>query len=186
MLCSSLVSLLPSGKRNSRWWWLGWVLSSYVSLRRLSEELHFSCEGARCAVRTWKLVHFRMASYLAVTLLVSGCCFWSAENWLLREILRLLWRNVWLDSDYMFCINWAFFERNAHIFYGEADSNTEVCCLRSHEEWRSVLSRYFSSQSLFALLAHGNLETTFMELTWLAAGVTMMGRVSALALAHVN
>ena len=64
------------------------------------------------------------------------------------------------------------FGRIAHIFYGEADSNSEVSCLLSHAEWRGVHSRYFSSQSLFAMLAHGNLETTSMELTWLAAGVT--------------
>ena len=73
-----------------------------------------------------------------------------------------------------------------HIFYGEVDSNSEVFCLRSHAEWSSVLSRCFSSQSWCALLALGNLEIIFTRLTWLAACVMMMVRVSVQALAHVN
>ena len=53
--------------------------------------------------------------------------------------------------------------RIAHFFYGEVDSNSEVFSLRSHAEWRSVLSRCFSLQSWHALLALGNLEITFYE-----------------------
>ena len=117
-----------------------------------------------------KRVHyFLMASYLAVTRPVLGCCVWYTEIWILWEILRLFGRNAWLDSGYMFRISTWRFGRIAHIFYGEVDSNSEVFCLRSHAEWRSVLSRCFSSQSWYALLALGNLEITFTRLTWLAA-----------------
>ena len=35
------------------------------------------------------------------------------------------------------------FGRIAHNFYVDVDSNPEVFFLRSHAEWRSVLSRYF-------------------------------------------
>ena len=42
------------------------------------------------------------------------------------------------------------FGRIMHIFYGEVDSNSEACSLRSHTEWRSVLSRCFSFLVLVA------------------------------------
>ena len=104
---------------------------------------------------------FLTASYLAVTRPVSGCCVWNTEIWILREILRF-GRNAWLDSGCSASVGCAF-GRIAHIFYGEVDSNSEVFCLRSHAELRSVLSRCFSSQSWYALLALGNLEITFCE-----------------------
>ena len=67
------------------------------------------------------------------------------------------------------------FGRILHIFHGEAESDPEVFSLRSHAEWRNVLSRRFSSQSWYALLVLGNLEITFTRLTWLVA-VMMAGQ----------
>ena len=68
------------------------------------------------------------------------------------------------------------FGRITHIFYGEVDSKSEVFSLRSHAEWRSVLSRCSSFQSWYALLAFGNLEITLTRFTWLAACVMMAGQ----------
>ena len=50
-------------------------------------------------------------------------------------------RNAWLNSEYMFCISTWRIGRLAHNFYGAVNSNPEVFFLRSHAEWRSVLSR---------------------------------------------
>ena len=50
-------------------------------------------------------------------------------------------RNAWLDSGYMCCIRTWRFQRITHNFYVDVNSNPEVFFLRSHAEWRSVLSR---------------------------------------------
>ena len=67
-----------------------------------------------------------------------------------REILVPLVRDVWFDIGYMFCAVLAFIERITHFFYVDVDSDCGVF-LRSHAEWRSMLSRCFSFESLHAL-----------------------------------
>ena len=88
---------------------LSWGPSSHVSRRWLAEEFMFL--GFLLALfALGNMVHdFLVASYLVVTLLVSGCCLWSTENWILLQILRLLGRSTWLDSGYVFCVStWRF------------------------------------------------------------------------------
>ena len=58
----------------------------------------FSC--SRCSLEN--LVHyFLLTMHLAVTRPVSGCCMRSTHF----DYSRLLVRNAWLDSEYMFCIS---------------------------------------------------------------------------------
>ena len=65
-------------------------------------------------------------------------------------MLRLFGPNAWVDSDTCSASILGAVGRILHIFYGEVDSDLEVFSLRSHVEWRSVLSRCFSSQSWYA------------------------------------
>ena len=77
------------------------------------------------------------------------------------------------------------FGRLSHNFYFHVDSDPEVCLSFSHAEWRILLSRCFSLQSLGALLALGTLETLLMASLWLTCVMMGVG-VSAQALVHVN
>ena len=91
--------------------------SPYVSPRRPSEGFFFPVFFLLALFALGNEVHyFLMASNLAVTLPVSGCCLRSTEKWILREILRLLGRSAWLDSGYMFCITtWRFWSNCTHF-----------------------------------------------------------------------
>ena len=69
-------------------------------------------------------------------------------------------RNAWLDRGCMFYVSsGGFFERIAHIFFGEVDSDPEVsrsrCCCRLEEECSADAS---VCSSALALLALGNLN----------------------------
>ena len=66
---------------------------------------------------------FVATSYLTVCS-VSGCCLRSTENWILREILRLLVLKAWFNSGYMFCNSTVW--TNLHKFPCDGDSNPEV------------------------------------------------------------
>ena len=120
-----------------------------VSPRRLSDEFPFL--GFFLALfALGNMVHYLLvASYLAVTRAVSGCCMWSTELDSSGDF-SVTRAHSWLDSGYMFCICLGAFGRVMHIFYGEVGSNPEVFSLRSHAERRGVLIRCFSSQSLHA------------------------------------
>ena len=54
------------------------------------------------------------------------------------------------------------FGRVLHIFYREMDSDPKVFSLRSHAEWRIVLSRCFSSQSWYAS-SHLEIRKVFLR-----------------------
>ena len=60
------------------------------------------------------------------------------------------------------------------FFYDGVDSDPEVFSLRSHVEWRSVLSRCSTFQSWYAMLTPENLEITSTSFAWLA--VVMAGQ----------
>ena len=152
-----------------------------VSQRRLLEE--FPVLGVHALFARGNLVHYSSTTlYLAVYSSVFGCCMWSTEHWILREVtlsgVHCLVRQ-WIRGLHQYLA----FERISHNFYVYEDSDPEVF-LFSHAEWRIVLSRCFSSLSFGALLALGTLETLLMASSWLAC-VMMGGRVSAQALAHV-
>ena len=75
------------------------------------------------SAETQCLVHYYFyASYLAVTLPVSGCCLRST-GWIFREILVCSFcRNSWFDSGYILCIStWSW--TNFTFFHGAVDSN---------------------------------------------------------------
>ena len=98
------------------------------------KNLFSSVSGSRCShPEMWCLISLS-PSYLAVTRPVSGCCTWNAGK-----------LDSWEDSAVV-----------------RAHSDPELFGLRSHAEWRTVLSRCFSSQS----------STRF---TWLAV-VMMAGQ----------
>ena len=52
-------------------------------------------------------------------------------------------RNTWFDSGYMLRCSTLGFWTNFRILYVDVDSEPEVFLLRSHAEWRSMLSRCF-------------------------------------------
>ena len=98
----------------------------------------------------WCIISFT-SSYLAVFTSASGCCLWSTGYLIFPEILAcfscaMLGSTVDTRSASVL----GAFGRIAHFFYFEVDSDPEVFGLRSHAEWRSVLSRCCSSQSRYA------------------------------------
>ena len=105
------------------------------------------------------MVHyFLLASNLAVPCPVFGCCLWStAENWILREMLIFFGAMLGSTVDACSASVLGAFGRMLHIFYGEVDSDPELYSLRSHAEWRSVLSRL---SVLVCVLALGNPDIT--------------------------
>ena len=84
--CVILVYPLTQKLRSSRMWRLRWGPSPYDSLRRPFEEFPFL--GLLLTLfALGNMVHyFLLALYLAVLCPVFGCCLWSAENWILREM----------------------------------------------------------------------------------------------------
>ena len=105
----------------------------HVTPRRLSEEFPFL--GFLLALfALGSLVHyFFMSSHLGVTRPVSGCCMWKTENWILWEILRLLVRNAWIDSGYMFCFStWRFWTKFALFVSIPSFQHVKECTLHRH------------------------------------------------------
>ena len=81
--------------------------------------------------------------------------------------------HTWLDSGYMSCFSTPGFRTNFPFFYVDVDSDLEVFFLRSHAEWRSVLSRCLRSWLMHAQSA---LESgVSVSLKWMTAG-RMTGR----------
>ena len=119
---------------------------------------------ARFTLGIWCNISFSSV-YLAVVVPRLGVAC-GVQNWIFREILGLLLCNTWFDSGYMFCDSLRRYWNELHIFFVAVDSKSEVFCLRSLAERRRVVSRCFSSQSCDAARTW-NLDTTFMEFTWL-------------------
>ena len=93
-----------------------------------------------CVVRTFTL--FRPCIWQSLLVRLGVAC--GVQSLDFREILVLLVRNAWFDSGYMFCGSLGVVGRITHNFYVDVDSDFEAFFLRSHEEWRSMLSRCFS------------------------------------------
>ena len=152
-------------------------------LRRLLGEFHFlHCD----AVRTWKMwcILSSTSSYLEDLASVSGCCLWSGVQDLgffgrccVYFIHAQCLARQWIHLLHQ-CL--VAFGRSAHIFYVEVDSDPEVSCLHFVAEWRSVLSRCFSLQFRFALLALVNLNTSFLKSTSLVTNVMTDGMAGSL------
>ena len=140
-----LVSPLTQWTRSYRRCGLSTVSSTPVSPRTLLEEfpclcalLALSAHGV-WAIRSWP-------SYLAVIIVVSGCCLWRT----IGLSGRCLGRNAWLDTGYMFCVSLERLYDEFHTFSMMRWTRILQCCLRSHAERRSVLSRCFSLWSFRA------------------------------------
>ena len=91
-----------------------------------------SCVCSRCS-------HLKIGSLSSV----SGCCMWNTDYWILGEMTWSMGGMLGSTVDKMSATVLSF-GRISHIFYVAVDSNSEVSSLRSHAEWRSVLSRCFS------------------------------------------
>ena len=81
--------------------------------------------------------YFVLASYVTVTCPMFGCCRAEYSALDFREMTYRV-RNTWFDSGYICAAVHLAFGRISHNFYVDVDSEPEV--LRSHAEWRSVLS----------------------------------------------
>ena len=117
------------------------------------------------AVRTWKFG----AVFIFALVSVEYCKLDSSGD-------SVVIRAQCLDRQWTHVLHQYFALLNEFCtFHGVVDSDPEVFSLRSQAEWGSVLSRCFSSQSQYALLALGNLEITSTRFTWLAV-VMMAGQ----------
>ena len=106
------------------------VPSSHVSLRRRSEEFHFSREVARmrCShLEIWRITS-STSSFLAATSLCLGvACGVHGLDSSGDATMSLFVRNAWLDSGYLLYVSSGmFFGRIAHIFFSEVDSDRDV------------------------------------------------------------
>ena len=85
-------------------------------------------------------------------------------------------RNAWLDSGYLFYVSSGRFLDELPTFSSARWTRIlRFLVLHAVAEWSSVLSRCFSLQFRFELLALGNLNTSFTRSTSLAAGVMTDG-----------
>ena len=112
--------------------WLSRGSSSSPSPRRLLEECLFL-----------RLLALILSDHVSGSLSsVSGCCLWNTDHWILRGDDLVFGRNAWLDSGFWpatvlgFWTNYTHFPRRCGLGFGRF-------CLRSHAEWRSMLSRCF-------------------------------------------
>ena len=83
-------TLLLSGKRCSRLWWLSWGAVVTRQSTEAFEELPFL--GLLALFALGNMVHYCLLTlYLAVLCAVFECCLWSAGSWILREMPWCFW-----------------------------------------------------------------------------------------------